>query len=248
MAEQTSTPIEALAQRLDEAAQAVRPVPQLTAAEPLSPATAYQVQSALISRRLARGEQLVGLKLGLTSKAKMAQVGVDEMIWGRLTDRMRLADGDAIDLAELIHPRAEPEVAFRLDATGRPEAVAAALEVIDSRYTDFRFSLPDVIADNSSAARFVIGPWCPVPPGLANLGVLLEVDGRVVQTGSTAAILGDPYRALARGLALAAADAGLSPQSGWILLAGAATAAQPLRPASHVRVVVEGLGTATLTT
>lgn len=241
------TSVEALAQRLDEAAQAARPIPQLTAEVPLPVAGGYEVQAALVARRLARGERLVGIKLGLTSRAKMAQVGVDEVIWGRLTDRMWRGDGDRLDLSGFIHPRAEPEVAFRLDGDGRPEAVAAALEVIDSRYADFRFTLPDVVADNASAAAFVIGPWRPVPPGLANLGVLLEVDGRVVQTGSTAAILGDPYRALTRGLALAAA-AGLRPQPGWVLLAGAATAAVPLSPSSYVRAVVEGLGTAALET
>ena len=82
-------------------------------------------------------------------------------------------------------------------------AVAPAIELIDSRYANFRFSLPDVIADNTSAAAFVIGPWSPVPDGLDNLGVLLEVDGRVAQVGSTAAILGDPRRALDEGLRLA---------------------------------------------
>ena len=95
------------------------------------------------------------------------------------------------------------------------------------------------------AAGYVLGPWRPLPVGLENLGVLLEVNGEVVQTGSTAAILGDPRRALAQGLRLAA-QAGLTPQAGWVLLAGAATAAVPLTPGSHVRAVVEHLGTASV--
>lgn len=252
----TGVDVPALAARLDEAARAATPVAQLTVNAPeLDAATGYEIQRELIDRRVRRGERLVGLKLGLTSRAKMAQVGVSEVIWGRLTDAMRVPDGGTLATGGFVHPRVEPEVAFLL--AGEPEAgpeadfgsavraVAPALEVIDSRYADFRFTLPDVIADNTSAGAFVLGPWHPVPDGLDNLGVLLEVDGRVVEAGSTAAILGDPRRAYPRAARLARA-AGISPAAGWVLLAGAATAAVPLRPRTHVRAVVERLGTASL--
>lgn len=240
-----------LAARLDEAARSATAVPQLAAG--LDPDAAYGVQAALVQCRLARGERLVGLKMGLTSRAKMAQMGVDEVIWGRLTDAMRVPDGGEVAVDAFIHPRVEPEVAFLLGRAPSPgddfatvvQAVAPAIELIDSRYRDFTFTLPDVIADNTSAAGFVIGPWQPVPPGLDNLGVLLEMDGRVVQTGSTAAILGDPRRAFDEAVRLSARH-GVRLQEGWILLAGAATAAVPLTAGTHVRVVVEKLGTASL--
>jgi 2-oxo-3-hexenedioate decarboxylase len=241
-----SVRIDELAQRLDAAALAGEPVEQVTATVALTAPQAYQVQAALVDRRLARGEAPVGIKLGLTSQAKMAQMGVSEVIWGRLTDAMSVPDGGTVAMDRLIHPRVEPEVAFRLGEGGEPVAVAPALEVIDSRYANFRFTLPDVIADNTSAAAYVLGPWRPVPADLANLGVLLEVDGRLVETGSTAAILGDPWRALRQGLALAEA-AGLTPQPGWVLLAGAATAAVPLTPGAHVQAVLQSLGSANLT-
>jgi 2-oxo-3-hexenedioate decarboxylase len=228
-----------LAERLADAERSAKPVPPLGVAEV---ATGYEVQRALVERR---GEPLVGLKMGLTSEAKQAQMGVGEPIWGRLTAGMRVPDGGTVDLGRLIHPRVEPEVAFRLGADGEPTAVAAALEVIDSRFIDFRYTLADVVADNSSAARFVVGPWRPIPATLDNLDIVLEVDGRVAQTGSTAAILGDPRRALARGLALATA-AGVVPEPGWVFLAGAATAAAPLPGGAHVRAVVAELGTASL--
>jgi 2-oxo-3-hexenedioate decarboxylase len=234
-----------LAARLDRAALAAEPTAQLTASVPLEVPDAYRVQAALLARRTDRGERLVGLKMGLTSRAKMAQVGVTEVIWGQLTDAMGIAEGGRVEPARFIHPRVEPEVAFLLGEAGVPTAVAAALELIDSRYADFRFTLPDVVADNASAAGFVVGPWRPVPAGVDNLGVLLEVDGRVVQVGSTAAILGDPRRALSRGLELAR-RAGVRPEPGWVFLAGAATAAVPLAPGAHVRAVVEHLGTASL--
>jgi 2-oxo-3-hexenedioate decarboxylase len=228
-----------LAGQLAGAERSVAPVGPLGVADV---ATGYEVQRALVERR---GDRLVGLKMGLTSRAKQAQMGVAEPIWGRLTAGMRVPDGGTVDVRRLIHPRVEPEVAFRLDGAGEPTAVAAALEVIDSRYVDFQFTLPDVIADNTSAARFVVGPWHPVPGTLDNLGVLLEVDGRVAQVGSTAAILGDPRRALARGLDLAT-RAGVVPEPGWVFLAGAATAAVPLQPGAHVRAVVAELATASL--
>ncbi|GAA0409023.1 fumarylacetoacetate hydrolase family protein [Microbispora corallina] len=256
MTGQTPPDVEELADRLDEAAAKAAPIPRLAAAAGVGPAAAYAVQEALVERRLARGERLVGLKMGLTSRAKMAQVGVDEVIWGRLTDGMRVDDGGLVDLGRYIHPRVEPEVAFLMSRSPEPgepvgdlasavRAVAPAIELIDSRYDGFSFSLPDVIADNTSAAGFVVGPWRPVPDGLDNLGVLLEVGGRVVQTGSTAAILGDPRRALDAAVRLAGRR-GVRLREGWVVLAGAATAAVPLRAGDHVRAVVERLGTASL--
>ncbi|QOC90724.1 2-keto-4-pentenoate hydratase [Micromonospora craniellae] len=248
--------IAGIAATLDRAADTATAVPQVAAETGLDVDAAYAVQAALVQRRLDRGERLVGLKMGLTSKAKMAQVGVDEVIWGRLTDMMRVPDGGTVDVTGYIHPRVEPEVAFLLDRLPEPgepvgdftdavRAVAPAIELIDSRYANFAFSLPDVIADNTSAGAFVIGPWSPVPDGLENLGVLLEVDGRVAQVGSTAAILGDPRRALDEGIRLAGRH-GVRLQEGWVFLAGAATAAVPLRAGVRVRAVVEKLGGASV--
>ncbi|MEV6928914.1 4-oxalocrotonate decarboxylase [Dactylosporangium sp. NPDC051485] len=234
-----------LADLLDEAERTRTAIAQVVSQSGADADEAYRIQEALVALRVGRGERLVGLKLGLTSRAKMAQVGVEQVIWGRLTDAMRVEDGGTVDAGRYIHPRVEPEVAFRLDANGAATAVAPALELIDSRYADFRFTLPDVIADNTSAAGFVIGAWQPLPAGLDNLGVLLEVDGRVAQIGSTAAILGDPRRALAAAATLAS-SAGVLLEDGWVLLAGAATAAVPLAPGAHVRAVVDGLGTASL--
>ncbi|MFF0717406.1 2-keto-4-pentenoate hydratase [Micromonospora sp. NPDC003816] len=233
-----------LARRLDDAATSRAAIPQIGTDAELDVPTAYRVQQAVVAHRLSRGERPVGLKLGLTSRAKMAQMGVDEVIWGRLTDAMRIPDGGTLRLSAHLHPKVEPEVAFLVHG-GAITAVAPALEVIDSRYVDFRFTLPEVIADNTSASGFVLGAWQPVPDGIDNLGVLMEVDGRPVQIGSTAAILGDPRRALAEAVRLAAAS-GVDLADGAVLLAGAATAAVPLRAGSHVRVTVDTLGTASL--
>lgn len=255
--------VDALARTLDDAALAARAVPRLTEAAPLDVETGYAVQRALVRRRLDRGERMAGVKLGFTSRAKMRQMGVDDLIWGRLTDAMRRADGATLDLDRFVHPRIEPEVAFLLDRplTGEVSgaeaaravgAVAPAYEVIDSRYEGFRFSLPDVVADNSSSAGFGVGLWRetgtfdPVD-GLANLGMALEVDGRPVETGSSAAVLGHPLRSLVAAARLAA-GAGLVLEAGWVVLAGAATAAVPLEPGRHVRVNAGRLGRVEVTT
>lgn len=239
--------IEVAAERLDTAQHTAAAIEQLPAG--LTAADAYAIQDGVIARRLARGERPAGLKLGFTSEAKMAQMGVSEVIVGRLTDAMRVPDGGQVRLRRLIHPRVEPEVAFRIardvtpeDAEPPVDAVAPALEIIDSRYRDFRFSLPDVIADNASSAGFVLGPWQPLGVDLGDLAVRLSVDGAAVETGSTSAILGHPTRVLPALLKIARRQ-GMALRAGHVILAGAATAAVPFPPA-RVEVHVTGLGTA----
>ncbi|MFI5612597.1 2-keto-4-pentenoate hydratase [Amycolatopsis sp. NPDC051903] len=246
------TDLTALATRLDDAARDRVPEPQLSAEHDLSLAQAYEVQHALVTRRLDRGETRVGVKLGFTSRAKAAQMGVSDVIIGQLTSRMRVDDGAEIWLGGYVHPRAEPEVAFRLARDLDPhgwtgnvaeavDAVAPALEIIDSRYRDFRFNLADVVADNTSAAGFVIGAWQPLPASLDNRGVALEIDGRLAENGSTAAILGDPLRAVSAAVRLAGTyDIPL--RAGDLLLAGAGTPAVALASAGTVSATVSGLG------
>jgi 2-oxo-3-hexenedioate decarboxylase len=239
---------------LDTAQRTAASISQLSSAEEVGLDTAYATQHALIARRLARGERLTGLKLGFTSQAKAQQMGVHDVIIGTLTDAMRLDDDDVYDRRSAIHPRIEPEVAYLLAAdidgsdvdlplTEVVAAVAPALEIIDSRYRDFRFSLADVVADNASAAAYVIGPWTPFgrAGALDNRAVRLEVDGRVAATGSTAAILGDPGRAVAAAARLAARH-GFTLRAGTVLLAGAATAAIPLPDHGVVEATITGLG------
>lgn len=245
--------IKALAEIVDGAASRGVPVAQLTDSHPeLSIETAYAVQAESIGRRLQRGERRIGVKMGLTSRAKMQQVNVDEVIWGVLTDAMVLDDGEALDLEGLIHPRVEPEIAFLLKkdlagevnaqwAADAVEAVAPALEIIDSRYQDFKFRVADVVADNSSAAGVVVGPWARPDLDISNLGMILSFDGRPVQIGSSAAILGHPLRALMAAARMTARH-GVELKAGDIVLAGAATAAEPLRPSLNVQLRVQNLG------
>jgi 4-hydroxy 2-oxovalerate aldolase len=244
------------AEVVDEAARTASAIPQFTESAPLSVADAYAIQAVAIDRRLKRGEKLVGVKMGLTSRAKMRQVNVDEVIWGRLTDAMRLAEGAALSRHAYVHPRIEPELAFLLKAplTGEVTAaeamaavgaIAPAMEIIDSRYQNFKFALPDVIADNSSSSGFVVGDWSRPDQDFSNLGLVMEVDGRPVEIGSTAAILGNPSRSLVAAARLAGAALGRL-EAGWIVLAGGATAAHSLKVGERVRLTMQNLGSVSI--
>jgi len=192
------------------------------------------------------------MKIGFTSKAKLLELGLEDMIWGRLTDAMLVDDGATIDFERYLQPRVEPEIAFLLarPLAGRvssAEAVAAlagiapALEIIDSRYQSFKFSLGDVVADNSSSSGYVLGPLSPPETDLSNLGMVLELDGRAVQIGSSAAILDHPLRSLVAAARLASA-AGEPLRAGDVVMGGAAMAAEALAPGSRVRLSVDRLG------
>jgi 2-oxo-3-hexenedioate decarboxylase len=240
---------------VDDAALNARLIPMLIKDEgEIALEDAYQIQRASIERRKLRGDGLVGMKMGLTSKAKMEQVGVHEPIYGHLTQKMQLADGGALKRSEHCHPRTEPEIAFVLkadlegpvtpsQALDAVDYVCCALEVIDSRYEDFKFTLSDVVADNASSSRFVLGPLHKRPDevDLGNLGMVLEHNGEVVQTGSSSAIYDHPAASLAE-LANMLASLGEKLTAGQVVLAGAATAAIHVHPGDVVKLSVDQLG------
>ncbi|CAB3796798.1 2-keto-4-pentenoate hydratase [Pararobbsia alpina] len=239
---------------LDDAARNATEVSQIDPEGRLSLDQAYEIQAASIKRRVERGERRVGVKMGFTSRAKMVQMGLSDVIWGRLTAGMQIEEGTAIDFSRYVHPRVEPEIAFVLkhsldgDVTGPQalaavEAIAPALEIIDSRYKDFKFTLPEVIADNASSSGFVIGAWRDPKIDFANLGLTLNIDGRVVQVGSTAALLGHPLRSLVAAARLSA-QAGEPLQAGWIVMAGGTTPAEWIKPGQFVSVDMEQCGSA----
>ncbi|MGB3376521.1 MAG: hypothetical protein WBA87_15450 [Microbacterium sp.] len=201
---------------------------------------AYRTQHALISRHLADGDRVAGAKLGFTSRAKMQQMGVHSPIVGVILETGRIANGGAVGLDRFIHPKVEPEIALLLDDDLDPEspidgqlhrigAIAPALEIIDSRFAGFSFTLSSVVADNTSAAGFAVGSWTRFTPGMEidNLAVELTVGDRIAAIGSTAAILGDPLRVLPL-LLTVAREHGHALTAGSVVLAGAATAAVPL--------------------
>ncbi|MDB4534820.1 fumarylacetoacetate hydrolase family protein [Vicingaceae bacterium] len=242
---------EEFAKLVDEAARSVSPIDQF-ASNAFDVEAAYEIQASSIAMRLERGERRTGIKMGFTSLAKMQQMGVHDLIWGRLTDQMMIAEGGEAASGRFIHPRVEPEIAFLLgdelagsvtipEAMSAVDAIAPAMEIIDSRYQDFKFSLADVVADNASSSGYVIGNWVFPNQSFDNLGIVMSINGRPKQVGSTAAILGNPVRSLVHAARLAAgADEPLQP--GWIVLAGAATAAEPIKPGDRIHAEFQNLG------
>lgn len=246
-------PLEALARQLDAAQRTATPIDQPTPGA-LTLADGYEVQRHWLALRRAHGERQVGLKMAFTNAENMRKLGVSDMAWGHLTDAMQVADGGRIDLSRCLRPRVEPEVAFllkhplsglvdRAQALRAVDAVMPALEIIDARYRDFTFSLPDVVADNVSGCGFVLGPMQRPNVDCRDLRLTLSFDGEPVATGSTAAILGDPVESLVAAARLVAA-AGLVLPAGSIVMAGSATAPFALRAGAEVRVDVQALGRA----
>jgi 2-oxo-3-hexenedioate decarboxylase len=201
-----------LAERVDDARRRASAIAKLTDEFPdLTIEDGYTVQDELRRRALARGHRLLGFKAGLTSQAKMRQMGVNAPIVGFLSSEGLETDGGSIQVAGLIHPKVEAEIAFiTKDALRGPdcdrervlratEFLLPALEIIDSRFTGFRFDLPSVVADNTSAARYVTGARhrSVGELDLAALGVMLEWNGEVVARAVSAAVLDHPANAVA---------------------------------------------------
>ncbi len=244
--------LEAFATLLDSAARNGVATGQITLRHPITIDDAYQVQRLLVSKRLERTGRVCGLKVGFTSKAKMIQMGVDQVIFGHLTSDMQIQNSGRISMAQAIHPRIEPEIAFRLaedvdyvlspnSALSAVDAIAPALEIIDSRYKDFQFTLQDVIADNSSSSHFVVGDWRPATIDVSSLRMTLHIDEQAPLTGYSHEISGHPINSLID-LSALAVQHGVVMKAGWIILAGAATAAVPIKEVSKASCKVAGLG------
>jgi 2-oxo-3-hexenedioate decarboxylase len=242
------------ARTLHEARLSARPIPQLTKSLPLSRAEAYSIQEEQLRLRQKLGESHVGWKMGLTSEAKRRQMNLDSPLYGFLTDRMKVGDGQELPWKGGIHPKIEPEVAFLVarDLQGRVSreqvlescsAVAAALEILDSRYEQFKyFSMEDVIADNSSSYRFVLGSWVTGfrELDLRSLGMRMGIDGVAAQEGRSSDISGDPIVSVIQ-LCELLAERGRKLSAGSVVLAGAATAAVELKPGMRITLSVDGL-------
>ncbi len=251
-----SVDVAALADVLHAAETERRAVPMLSAGHPdLDVPAAYAVQRHNVERRLAAGDRPLGFKLGLTSRAKQVAMGVAEPLWGRLTAGLLHPEEEPLDLNRYIHARVESEIAFLLgrDLEGPTattasvlaacEGVFPALELLDSRYADFKFTLPDVVADNASAAGVVCGGRL-LPPSALDVqleGMVLRHDGEVVDTAAGAAVSGHPAAAVA----WLARQAGGLP-AGSVVLSGGLTAPVTLRPGSTVSAEFTSLGSVTL--
>lgn len=252
--------IERLAAHLDAAETERREVHKITDDYPqMDWEDAYAIQDALRALKEARGVRVAGLKMGLTSHAKMRQMGVVDPVYGFITDYGAVADGGEIDTKSLIHPKVEAEIAF---VTRRPlkgpgchigsvlaatDFILPAVEIIDSRYENFRFDLKSVIADNTSSARYVLGGSHRNAEGidLKNLGVVMEKNGEVVAMASGAAVLGHPAQSVAM-LANMLGARGREIPAGTLILTGGVTEAVAVAAGDNVTVRYQHLGSVSM--
>jgi 2-keto-4-pentenoate hydratase len=218
-------------------------------------AAAYAVQRATVAGWTVAGRRRVGAKIGLTSPAVQAAFGVYQPDFGVLFADMAVGDGDEVDLTGLIQPRVEAEVAFVLgadlpdgpatvvDVLRATDFLLPAIEIVDSRITDWDISIVDTVADNASSGQFVIGNQ-PVPPAAVDLrecGMVLESAGEPVSVGAGAACLGNPVHAVAW-LASTLAAAGDPLRAGDIVLSGALGPMVPVTPGAAYEARIGGLG------
>jgi len=217
-------------------------------------AAAYSVQHLLTEDSKARGREIVGQKIGLTSPAVQRQLGVDQPDSGVLFADMRVANGDAVPIGRLLQPKVEAEIAFILadDLDGdlsesRIRAAAGvaipAIEIVDSRVRDWSISIVDTIADNGSSALFVLGSQAVAAADIdfASLTMRLTQDGVPVSVGRGSDCLGSPLNALAW-LARTAQENGSPLRAGHIVLSGALGLMVPVAQGSRYATDIDGIG------
>lgn len=228
------TAISRARERLELAQQTRTPCPPVRDLIGADAEAAYAVQHAGIARRVAAGATVVGRKVGLTSPAVQAQIGVDRPDFGVLLDDMAHPDGATVSTQGLLQPKVEAEVAFVLGADlvdgdlddeqvrAAVAQVVPALEIVDSRIAGWDITFADTVADNGSSALYVLGDVARTLDEVEPVDVEMSMtrDGEVVSTGNGAACLGDPLLALGW-LARTARDLGQPLLAGQVVLSGA---------------------------
>ncbi|GAB1435086.1 fumarylacetoacetate hydrolase family protein [Sphaerotilus sulfidivorans] len=248
--------VQALTDRIEAAQKGATAIPKLTEDFPgMTLGDGYAVQLALLERWLKEGRRQIGWKAGLTSQAKMIQMGVGVPTVGFLLADMARPESSVITTEDLVHPRVECEVAFvlktalggrdcsRADVLAATDFVVPAIEVIDSRFSGFKFDLPSVVADNSSSARYVTGGRALEPDALAldTLGVVLEKNGEPLAMSSSAAVMGHPADGVAL-LVRVLAKLGRELPAGSFVMSGGITEAIAVKPGDFVCARFQDLG------
>jgi len=253
----SSQDISRLTDRIETAQTTAQAIPKLTDDFPaMTVADGYAIQLELRRRWLAQGRRQVGWKAGLTSKAKMQQMGVFLPGIGFLMADMARPESSVIQTTNMVHPRVECEVAFvtktrlagaycsREEVLAATDFVVPALEIIDSRFAGFKFDLPSVIADNSSSARFVTGGRARNAQDLdlSTLGVVMEKNGEAVNMSASAAVMDHPAEAVAL-LVKVLFELGEDLPAGSFVMSGGITEAIPVKADDHILARFQELGT-----
>ncbi len=233
-----------------------RVVPPLTDREPdITVEDSYRISQRFLQRRIEdNAETLIGKKIGVTSDAVQSMLGVFEPDFGFLTDAMQLCEGD-IPIGNLIQPRAEAEIAFRLgktlmgpgvtpgDVLGATDAVIPCFEVVDSRIERWRIKIQDTVADNASCGIYVLGGSEVNPAGLdlAACKVTVTKNGEFLSEGLGSAVQGSPQAAIAW-LANTFGKLGLSLNAGEVVLSGSLVPLESVEPGDRMTMNIPGIG------
>jgi 2-keto-4-pentenoate hydratase len=241
-----TSPVETLAEKLDTAWRTHTPIPPITESDGISSVeTAYAIQTHWTNMRLARGEKIVGRKIGLTSKAIQQQLGVNEPDYGTLwqSSYYPATNGRVeIPASDFLQPRIEGEVAFLIgkplhgpnitadDVLAAADACAMGIEIVASRIADWRIKLVDTIADNASYGGFTLGPWDKKmrEADLGALAMTIHQNGELAAEGVGAAALGHPAISTAW-LANKLLEFGVSLQPGDVVISGGITRMLPVK-------------------
>lgn len=231
--------VQKIAKELIRAEQEVKPIEPLSKQFPgLDIKTAYSIQLTAIKEKLTQKRKIVGKKIGLTSKPMQQLLGVNEPDYGHLLDNMLVTENSLIRRDQLLQPKVEGEIAFILnedlkgpgvtiaDVYNATKWVAPAIEIVDSRIKNWQITLADTVADNASSALFVIGDHMTSLQNLdiKHIGMVLEKNGEILQTGAGAAVLSHPCIAVAW-LANKLSEFGVFLKAKEIILSGALSAA-----------------------
>jgi 2-oxopent-4-enoate hydratase len=244
------------AHALMDASEAHTPISPLTDELPeLTPEGAYEIAADIIGHKMGNGRHIVGRKVGVTSEAAQKALGIDTPSFGIILDDMTVRDGGRVRMSNLIQPKVEAEIGFRLkdvlkgpgvtadDVIAATEYVFPALEIVDSRIIDWKVKRGDLIADNTASAMVVLGNT-HIAPGDIDLPaeqVSLTIDGMEIASGEGSAVLGHPANAIAW-LANTLSEMDMGIGAGEFVIPGSMIAPQVVRAGNAITAAYGSLG------
>lgn len=217
---------------------------------------AYYVSLQMLRRREEDGERVVGKKIGVTSEPVQKMLGVFQPDFGFLTDVMHVPNGAAIPIAgNLIQPRAEAEIAFKLksdlkgpgvteqDVLDATELIFPCFEIVDSRIDDWKIKITDTVSDNASCGVFVLGEQGVDPRDfdLPKLKAVVKKNGEFLSEGEGSAVQGNPLTAVAW-LANTLGEFDIPFKAGEFILSGSLVPLEPMVAGDEVSMELSGIG------
>ncbi|MBQ0759533.1 MAG: fumarylacetoacetate hydrolase family protein [Zhongshania sp.] len=254
--------IELLGDDLYKAMRTFRPLQPLTEQAPdITIEDAYYISLRMLARRIEDdGEVVVGKKIGVTSKVVQDMLGVHQPDFGFLTDVMAYPNGADITVAgNLIQPRAEAEIGFKLkadlqgpgvteaDVLAATECIMPCFEIVDSRIQDWNIQIQDTIADNASCGVYVLGDASADPNehDLPNLKITVWKNGALLSEGLGSAVQGNPLTAVAW-LANTLGRFGIPFKAGEVILSGSLVPLEPVVAGDKMEMELHGIGRASV--